>query len=321
MLHRSDMSFANRNSRNDGQFRIRRRGSMRNLMVGFVAGFLAGATLLFFLLRGQVAPPPTLSVNTKTSSSLGSPSLTSENLSAPKVPATVEGLLEFAEELLSSLKANVQDYEARLVSREVINKKFSEGTIQIKIRNPIPEQDKGLAAYFYFLAPKSSAGREVIFVDGENENKLVAHESGLKRMMGTLKLDPDGRLAMMGQKYPAYEVGMIRLVEKLIEKGQNPTLRSQAQISITENQMIGDVPCRLIQVTIPEKSADAEFHIAQIFVDMNRMIPLRYAAYMWPEQPDGDPPLEEEYTYFDVELNVGLDDEDFSVENENYDYP
>ena len=35
----------------------------------------------------------------------------------------------------------------------------------------------------------------------------------------------------------------------------------------------------------------------------------------WPETPGGEPPLEEEYTYLDVELNVGLKDSDFDPDN------
>jgi outer membrane lipoprotein-sorting protein len=55
-------------------------------------------------------------------------------------------------------------------------------------------------------------------------------------------------------------------------------------------------------------------------LDTERLIPLRYAAYLWPEK-DGEPVLEEEYTYLNVQLNVGLTDADFDPENENYHFP
>jgi outer membrane lipoprotein-sorting protein len=73
-------------------------------------------------------------------------------------------------------------------------------------------------------------------------------------------------------------------------------------------------------VTHPDKKPEFDFHVAQIFFDIERMIPLRYAAYMWPED-GGDPPVEEEYTYLDVKLNVGLTDEDFNPDNKSYKFP
>ena len=151
--------------------------------------------------------------------------------------------------------------------------------------------------------------------------RFLPHETGLKRLVGTLRLEPNGRLAMLGQKYPIYEVGMIRLVEKLIEKGNEEPIKSQATITIDENSKVGDRKCRMIQVTLANQSQDADFHVARIFIDMERMIPLRYAAYRWPEGKNKDLPLEEEYTYMNVELNVGLQDIDFDPENPAYNFP
>jgi hypothetical protein len=71
----------------------------------------------------------------------------------------------------------------------------------------------------------------------------------------------------------------------------------------------------------PEHDPRFDFHIAQIFIDEERMIPLRYAAFLWPEKPDDPPPLEEEYTYLNVRLNVGLKDSDFDPDNPAYNFP
>ena len=59
------------------------------------------------------------------------------------------------------------------------------------------------------------------------------------------------------------------------------------------------------------------------FIDTGLMIdpPVRYAAYGWPAVPGGEPQLLEEYTYFNITLNVGLTDEDFSPDNPNYNFP
>ncbi len=92
-------------------------------------------------------------------------------------------------------------------------------------------------------------------------------------------------------------------------------------VKIEEGFEVGGRRCQKIEVIHPQPDPRFDFHMAQIFIDTERMIPLRYAAYMWPEKPDSPPPLEEEYTYIDVKLNVGLKDSDFNPDNPAYKYP
>ena len=92
-------------------------------------------------------------------------------------------------------------------------------------------------------------------------------------------------------------------------------------MQIVEDQRVGDRVCQLIQVTHPERDPRYDFYIAQIFIDTQRMIPLRYAAFLWPQKAGGEPLLEEEYTYLDVKLNVGLTDTDFDPNNPDYQFP
>jgi hypothetical protein len=47
-------------------------------------------------------------------------------------------------------------------------------------------------------------------------------------------------------------------------------------------------------------------------------IPVRYAAYNWPEQEGGQGVLIEEYTFRNIQLNVGLTDADFDFHNPHY---
>ena len=44
------------------------------------------------------------------------------------------------------------------------------------------------SVYMYFLKPY--AGREVLYVDGQNNGKMVVLEAGFKRMLGKMNLDP-----------------------------------------------------------------------------------------------------------------------------------
>ncbi len=231
-------------------------------------------------------------------------------------------LLDEARDMLERLK-QIEDYQATLVKRERVGGSLgAESRMQVKIRNParVAGQDRGLAAYIKFLSPKLAAGREVIWVSDRFDGKLISHEGGIKNWT-RMTLDPHGSLAMLGNKYPITEIGLLRLVEKLVEKGERDRNLSQAKVLVSEDHPVGTRRCRLIQVTHPEPLPGLDFHIAQIFIDQERQIPLRYAAFLWPRAPGETPPLEEEYTYLDVQLNVGLTEADFDPDNPAYEFP
>ena len=76
----------------------------------------------------------------------------------------------------------------------------------------------------------------------------------------------------------------------------------------------------MIQVIHKEERAPFEFHKAQVFIDDELNVPVRYVAYDWPRGGQ-EPELQEEYTYINIKLNVGLKDIDFSPENPAYKYP
>ena len=47
-------------------------------------------------------------------------------------------------------------------------------------------------------------------------------------------------------------------------------------------------------------------------------MPIYYASWSWPAPSSAEPILEEEYTYRNVKVNVGLDDQDFDIDNPDY---
>lgn len=260
-----------------------------------------------------------LSVRSPISSTSGA----NQNGDAESVAAalTMQDLVELAQRILADMRVNLHDYRGILVKHERIGGKLGAQTrMEFKIRNPGKSPDAGLSAYMKFTQPRSARGREVIWINGHNNNKLVVHEGGLLNLL-RIELAPDSSLAMLGNKYSVTEIGMLRLVEKLIEKIDRGVDLSQCIIETRDGEMVGDRSCQLIQVTQPRSVPGADFYIAQVFLDTERQIPLRYAAFLWPEQVGAEPPLEEEYTYLDVELNVGLSDSDFDPDNPAYNFP
>ena len=241
----------------------------------------------------------------------------------------LDPLLNFARMALRNHVQHHQDYMAVLIKRERVGGKLvPETKMAMKLKYDAPKgpetSDRQVSVYLKTLEPKSQAGREVIWVQGRNDNKLTAHEAGLLGMI-SVDLKPESRLAMLGNRYPITEIGIEKLLGKLIEKGERDRQLGPVSIRETENVAIGDRTCRLMEVIhenptaiVDGKTVEFEFYLAQIYIDEERLIPLKYASFSWPKTPGGTPELLEEYTYQDVFLNVGLAESDFDPKNPAY---
>ena len=136
-----------------------------------------------------------------------------------------------------------------------------------------------------------------------------------------VKLAPTGTLAMMGNKYPITEIGIGNLFSKLIEKGERDRMLGDCEVTMREHEPWNGLDLVKIEVKHPNRHPDFDFHIARIYIDTDRHLPVRYESYMWPKMPGGEPLLEEQYTYSDIQLNVGLTESDFDPENKSYQFP
>jgi hypothetical protein len=236
----------------------------------------------------------------------------------------LDAALAIARDGLRNMQENIRDYTATLIKQERVNGELNDiQYLYVKVRH---EQSAGgrvvvpFSVYVKYLKPEAIAGREAIWIEGRNDGKLVAHETGFKNLL-RLKLDPAGYVAMSGNRYPITKIGMLQLVQQLIEKGERDRLQGLCEVKFYDNAKVDGRECRRIQVTHPERKPEFDFHRAEIFIDRQLNIPIRYAAWSWPPRP-GDPAvLEEVYTYRDVRLNVGLSDKDFDPDCPDYQFP
>lgn len=235
----------------------------------------------------------------------------------------LDAALDIAYNGLKHIRSTIPDYSCTFVKRERIKNKLGDYEYMFaKVRNGQMDGDKVVvpfAIYLYFLKPDSVKGREVIYVHGENNGKMVAHEGGLKgSFLPTVWLKPDSTLAMAGNRYPITEAGIETLVLRLIEKGERDRKRDECQVEFRKNAKINGRVCTLLKVVHPVEREYFDFHRVEIFIDDEYQIPVRYAAYSWPTSPGGESPLLEEYTYLNMKLNVGLKAIDFDPNNPDY---
>jgi Protein of unknown function (DUF1571) len=210
--------------------------------------------------------------------------------------------------------SRTSDYSCTMIKRERINGHLGESeSMFVKIRH------QPFSVYMYFLGPPKVKGREALYVEGANDSRLIAHETGIKhRLIGTVSLRPDSTLAMTGNRYPITEAGLLRLTQRLIEVGEHESQFGECDVQYFPGAKLNGRPCTCIQVTHPVPRREFIFHQARIFVDDEWNVPVRYEAYGWPSQPGEPPPLEEEYTYVDLKFNNGFSDLDFDRGNATY---
>lgn len=233
---------------------------------------------------------------------------------ADAVAHPLDPVLKMAYGGLEAMDKSVRDYTATLVKRERINGKLGEYKYMfVKIRH------KPFSVYLYFLGPEKVRGREVIYVEGQNHGKLVAHEaSGISALVPRVKLDPNSDLAMSGEKYPITKIGIRNLTKELVEVGEQDKRHGECEVKFFKGAKVQDRVCTCLQVVHPVPRKHFRFHLARVYIDDEHQVPIRYESYLWPQEAGGTPPLEEEYTYMKLKFNVGLKDSDFDPDNPNY---
>ena len=222
--------------------------------------------------------------------------------------------LRFAKDSLENIDTNIRDYQAILYKQERIDGTLNETEVAfIKVRH------QPFSVHLFFLAPNK--GRECLYVEGPNgtNGKLHARDSGFRRKLGVFELDPEGRLAMAGQKYPITKIGVRNLATELVVVASNDVNFGECEVTNTQT-VIGPKdgekrPVTLITVVHPTPRRNFRFFKAEVFIDNEYRIPIRYAAYLWPQNAGEDPPLEEAYTYVNLKVNNGFTDQDFSRDN------
>jgi hypothetical protein len=236
----------------------------------------------------------------------------------PLIPA-----LQIAQQSYRHLRQHVRDYTCVFVRRERMEGQLGPHEYMLaKVRH----QGQGFAGqatpfgvYLKFLKPASVAGREVLYVQGRYDDRLVVRNGGKRMAYVVTELRPNSDLAMRDNRYPLTEFGIENLVRRLIQVAQED-IESNApcEVKIYRQAKIDGRPTMGIQVRHTQQREGMRFYLARIFWDRELQVPVLFESYDWPPQPGGNPPLLEQYAYRNLRLNVGLSDTDFDRDNPDY---
>jgi hypothetical protein len=257
---------------------------------------------------------------------LGSPEDAKNTVNKINDGLTMLDVLKVAKLSLNQMEIGLSDYTARFVKQELDANaempKESEMFIKVQTRFREDRTEAPRRIYLRFNKPDSLDGREVIWGEDLYSGKMAVHEVGLILGLKTLWLDPDGFIAMQGQRHPISEIGIVKLTEQLIEQGEKDLSNQQMRITRDLEHSFDGVRVHLITIQrLNSGETKDDFYQAEIIFDPLRQLILAFRSFSAPESEDKTPALIESYAYYDLKTNVGLSDEDFNTANSKYSFP
>jgi hypothetical protein len=218
--------------------------------------------------------------------------------------------IRLAQEGLNAL-AEVQDYTASIARKEMVGNELIVETMQMKFR------EEPFSVYLLFGG--ANAGREVLYIDGRNDNKLMAHEgSGLASFVGTISLAPDSPQVLKQSRHMITEIGLRNMIGAIITRWEEESKYGECDVKYYHDAKLNDRECLAIECTHPRPRRQFKFHISRLYLDKETKIGVRVENYGFPPQPGAKPLVIEEYTYSNLKTNVGLTEVDFDRNNPRY---
>jgi hypothetical protein len=209
------------------------------------------------------------------------------------------------------------DYTATFLKQERLGGTLGEvQTLKLKMRH------EPFSVYMKWTT--GDKGRELIYVDGQNDGKLLVQPGGWKgRLTGTLALDPAGTLAMSETRHPVTKAGLVALGESLLEyHHKNLASPSGWQCELQGQQTVAGRDCYVFVVHYDSPEVCEIYRKSLQYIDCELSLPICVKNYTWPADAaapaSDDDTLIESYTYTDIRFAQRLADADFDQTNSSY---
>lgn len=171
-------------------------------------------------------------------------------------------------------------------------------------------------------------GREVLYVDGEHNNKMMIRLGGLKgRLLPPLSLDPNGNEAMKRTRFPITQAGILGVSEILLrdrrkDLAENVPLRCD----FVEKQIVNNRECYYFCFEFLDPAISETYRKSVQFIDRELMLPIWVQNFTWPDESTpreeglslDDSTLIGYYSYSNLNTELGLSDADFDRANPDY---
>ncbi len=219
--------------------------------------------------------------------------------SHPLMPA-----LKVGHKALTTLD-NVTDYEAIFVKKEVVKGQRIEQRMQIRFR------EKPFSVRLKFIEPNQ--GREVLYIDGRNGNKMLVQETGLASLVGPVSIDPRGSLAMEHTVHPITQIGVKNMLNRLLDHWLAERSNEQVDVKFYPNARIGKMECQVVEATHPASGSATGAQKVRLYIDKNTGLPIRVQHVGIASRAGDQESVIADYAYLSMKTNIGLTDKHFTL--------
>jgi hypothetical protein len=230
-------------------------------------------------------------------------------------------LIRHAEATYLDVRRSIRDYSCIMVRRErVAGRLRPHEFIYAKVRHRQINNGQittPFSVYLKFAKPAQVKGREVLYVEGQNDNRMFVRRGGTRFSFVTTQIDPESEIAMNENRYPITDFGIENLLRRLIIQAR-AELKAPCNVQYLTEAKINGRPATGIVIKPTKRSSRSSFYEARVFVDNELNLPIHYEAYAPPKEAGEQPRLLEQYTYTKLKLNVGYNDIDFDADNPTY---
>jgi len=196
--------------------------------------------------------------------------------------------------------AKVNDYTCVLHRTDLVKGELKEhSSVIFKYKRP---------SRYYMKWPKDKI--EAIYAEGKYSNKMVIH-GGLLFKFVSIAVKPEAALKYNRHTMPEADIG--RILSIMEANYQRSLANKDADVTIEREELLGERKTWRIKAVFPPDKGYYG-HIVNLNIDKELVLPIRIEVFGWKQE------LLEKYYYEDLQLNVGLTEEDFDPQNKQYSF-
>lgn len=205
--------------------------------------------------------------------------------------------------------ARVQGYTARFVRQEVVGDALREREeALLKFQRPG-------RIYLRWIAG-STAGREILFVPGRNDNRMLVREPGFFTGLATIVMAPDSARVLEESRHPVTDIGIGRLIDLILDNARRASAAGDLTVRDQGTAMGPDGPERRVEAVLPRERGKGYYcYRLALAISTGSGLPVRAVIYDWNDRMVAD------YAYRELRLNPGLTGADFDATNSEYGFP
>ena len=154
-------------------------------------------------------------------------------------------------------------------------------------------------------------GRQLIYVAGANDNKILVRPEGVLSITGkTLRFSLDSWIVRMYGRYPPDVAGYNNLVKKIVDIYGRARKLNLGSVKAAPPVEESGHKVQCFEVRLEPKLLDVDVSKMVLWFDLSSYLPVHTVFY------DASGRLVEDYGWRDIQLNVGLTDDDFAFKDQ-----